>query len=110
MAAPGPERLVLQRNGHRGQTLLSSGLRFTTDDVSYLRSESGGAALAAGAEFEMTEATPLPDITALRTRFGARTPVLVETTLLRRRALEKLGQLALVSDWLFTDEALQQAT
>jgi THUMP domain-like len=35
--------------------------------------------------------------------------VLVETTLLRRRAAEKLGELA-VSNWLFTDEALQQAT
>jgi THUMP domain-like len=35
--------------------------------------------------------------------------VLVETTLLRRRATDKLGALG-VSDWLFTDEALQQAT
>ncbi|OBI23151.1 SAM-dependent methyltransferase [Mycobacterium sp. E2327] len=45
----------------------------------------------------------------MRTRFGDRAPVLVETTLLRRRALDKLGQLE-VSGWLFTDEALQQAT
>jgi hypothetical protein len=39
--------------------------------------------------------------------------VLVETTLLRRRAPDKLGELCpnfRVSDWLFTDEALQQAT
>ena len=42
--------------------------------------------------------------------------MLVETTLLRRRALEKLGKLGelapdfQVSNWLFTDEALQQAT
>ena len=42
--------------------------------------------------------------------------MLVETTLLRRRALEKLGKLGelapdfRVSNWLFTDEALQQAT
>ena len=35
--------------------------------------------------------------------------MLLETTLLRRRATEKLGELG-VSDWLFTDEALQQAT
>ncbi len=35
--------------------------------------------------------------------------MLVETTLLRRRALGKLGELD-VSGWLFTDEALQQAT
>ncbi len=33
----------------------------------------------------------------------------METTLLRRRAAEKLGELE-VSGWLFTDEALQQAT
>ena len=42
--------------------------------------------------------------------------MLVETTLLRRRASEKLGKLGelcpnfRVADWLFTDEALQQAT
>jgi len=42
--------------------------------------------------------------------------MLVETTLLRRRAPEKLGKLGQlgpnfqVSNWLFTDEALQQAT
>ena len=35
--------------------------------------------------------------------------MLVETTLLRRRAADKLGELG-VSGWLFTDEALQQAT
>ncbi|GAB3029876.1 S-adenosylmethionine-dependent methyltransferase [Mycobacterium bourgelatii] len=44
----------------------------------------------------------------MRARFGARTPILVETTLLRRRAREKLGDLAV--HWLFTEEALQQAT
>lgn len=39
--------------------------------------------------------------------------MLVETTLLRRRAAEKLGALGAeipVQSWLFTDEALQQAT
>ncbi len=46
----------------------------------------------------------------MRARFGDRAPVLVETTLLRRRAPEKLGELGDVSRWLFTDEALQQAT
>lgn len=44
----------------------------------------------------------------MRARFGARTPILVETTLLRRRGREKLGEWA--SRWLFTGEALQQAT
>lgn len=87
----------------------SRAIRISTDDVSYLRSEPGAAALAAVAEFELTDATQVADIAAVRTRFGDRAPVLVETTLLRRRALGKLGQLE-VSGWLFTDEALQQAT
>ncbi|WP_239645413.1 class I SAM-dependent methyltransferase [Mycobacterium sp. UM_CSW] len=87
----------------------SRAIRISTDDVSYLRSEPGAAALAAVAEFELTDATRVADIAAVRTRFGDRAPVLVETTLLRRRALDKLGQLE-VSGWLFTDEALQQAT
>lgn len=46
---------------------------------------------------------------ALRTRFGERSAVLVETVRLRRRAPAKFGQTD-VSGWLFTDEALQQAT
>ena len=47
----------------------------------------------------------------MRARFGDRAPVLIETTLLRRKAPEKLAQLSGgVSNWLFTDEALQQAT
>jgi THUMP domain-like len=112
VAAPGAEGLVLQRDDHRGQTLLNSGftgLRFSTDDVSYLRSESGAAALAVVAELELTDATRIADIAAVRARFGDRAQVPVETTLLRRRASEKLGELC-PSSWLFTDEALQQAT
>ncbi len=61
------------------------------------------------AELELTDATRIADIAAVRARFGDRAPVLVETTLLRRRASEKLGELC-PSSWLFTDEALQQAT
>jgi hypothetical protein len=58
----------------------------------------------------LTDGSRIADTTAVRARFGARAPVLVETTLLRRRAVDKLGELGPVSDWLFTDEALQQAT
>ncbi|MDT4915419.1 MAG: hypothetical protein QOH89_119 [Pseudonocardiales bacterium] len=43
----------------------------------------------------------------MRNRFGDRATVLVETTLLRRRAAAKFAD---ASGWLFTDEALQQAT
>ncbi|WP_179140971.1 THUMP-like domain-containing protein [Mycobacterium tuberculosis] len=90
-----------------------TGLTFTTADVSYLRSESGAVALAAVAELELTAATRIADTAAVRARFGDRAPWLVETTLLRRRAAGKLGELCPnvgVSQWLFTDEALQQAT
>lgn len=58
----------------------------------------------------MTEAGLLADVAAIRTRFGERTTALVETTRLRRKAAAKFSGLADVSDWLFTDEALQQAT
>lgn len=47
------------------------------------------------------------DIAAVRAQFGDRTPALVETVLLRRRAVDKLPG---TGDWLFTDEALQQAS
>ncbi|WP_204081696.1 THUMP-like domain-containing protein [Mycobacterium riyadhense] len=110
MASLSPEGLVLQRDGHRGQTLLSVGLTFSLDDVDYLRSESGAAALREVAELPLTDATRVADTAAVRARFGARAAVLVETTLLRRRAADKLAGLEDISDWLFTDEALQQAT
>jgi len=73
-----------------------------------LTSDEGSAALA------VVEALPLTDriseIAALREQFGDRTPVLVETVLLRRRAVAKLSELPGTSEWLFTDEALQQAS
>ncbi|MGN6336437.1 THUMP-like domain-containing protein [Mycobacterium sp.] len=101
--------MVLQRDGDRGQTLLSVGLRFSADDVGYLRSQAGAAALTAVAQLGLTDATRVADVAAARAQFGDRAAVLVETVLLRRRAADKLGELE-VSDWLFTDEALQQAT
>jgi THUMP domain-like len=104
MATRGAEGLVLQRRDHRGQAVLNFGL----DDVAYLTSDEGSAALA------VVEALPLTDrvgeIARLRKQFGERTPVLVETILLRRRADAKLAGLPGTRDWLFTDEALQQAS
>jgi hypothetical protein len=47
------------------------------------------------------------DIASVRTSFGDRAPALAETTLLRRKAEAKFAD---PSGWLFTDEALQQAT
>ncbi|ORB25499.1 SAM-dependent methyltransferase [Mycolicibacterium moriokaense] len=55
----------------------------------------------------MEAATLVADIASVRERFGDRAAVLVETTVLRRKAAAKFDDAA---DWLFTDEALQQAT
>jgi hypothetical protein len=110
VAPRGAEGLVLQRHAHGGKAVLNVGFTFSRDDVRYLRSESGAAALQVVAEFDLTEATRVADVTAARARFGEWAPALVETTLLRRRAAAKLAGLCDVSRWLFTDEALQQAS
>jgi hypothetical protein len=107
VAARGAEGLVLQRPGHRGQAFLNPGLAFSLDDVEYLRSEAGMSALREVAGYPLSNASLVADIASARTQFGERAAVLVETTLLRRRAGAKFAD---PHDWLFTDEALQQAT
>jgi predicted RNA methylase len=97
------EGLVLQRDGDRGQAVLA----FTLDDVAYLSGEVGARALDQVAAYQLTDATRIADIASARANFGDRAPVLIETTLLRRRAGAKFPD---PSGWLFTDEALQQAT
>ncbi len=82
-------------------------MRFTLDDVAYLGSDGGTHALAEAAGLALTDARRISDIASLRARFGDRASVLVETTLLRRRAATKFLD---ASDWLFTEEALEQAT
>lgn len=62
------------------------------------------------AGYALTDVSRLADVAAIRDRFAERSTALVETTLLRRRAAAKLGELADMSRWLFTDDALQQAT
>ena len=61
------------------------------------------------ARLPLTDASLLADVAAVRARFGDRTAALIETVRLRRRATSKFDGTD-VSDWLFTDEALQQAT
>jgi hypothetical protein len=104
VAPGGPEGLVLQRDDHRDQAVLN----FSLDDVAYLTSDEGFAALAVVAALPLTNR--ISEIASLREQFGDRTPVLVETVLLRRRAATKLSELPGTGDWLFTDEALQQAS
>jgi len=57
--------------------------------------------------YPLTDSSQISDIASVRTLFGDRAGILVETVLLRRRAAAKLVD---VDDWLFTDDALQQAT
>ncbi|MFZ2177714.1 MAG: class I SAM-dependent methyltransferase [Rhodococcus sp. (in: high G+C Gram-positive bacteria)] len=83
------------------------GYAFTAEDVAFLQTPSGTAALAVVDGLSLTTSTRLADIGWARTRFGFRAPLLVETVLLRRKAAAKLPGTA---DWFFTDEALQQAT
>ncbi|MGY4710134.1 THUMP-like domain-containing protein [Mycolicibacterium sp. CBM1] len=85
-------------------------MSFRREDVSYLSGDAGSAALAEVAGYPLTEASRLADVAKIRQRYGDRTTALIETTLLRRKAVAKLGELAEVSGWLFTDDALQQAT
>jgi len=59
------------------------------------------------ADLRLADATLVADIASARQRFGARSAVLVETTVLRRKAAAKLSN---ADQWLFTNEALQQAT
>jgi THUMP domain-like len=82
-------------------------ISFTPDDVTYLCGDVGRRALAEVAGLALSDAARIADIASVRTRFGDRTAVLVETTLLRRRAAAKFTD---PSAWLFTDDALQQAT
>ncbi|WP_410430907.1 class I SAM-dependent methyltransferase [Mycolicibacterium sphagni] len=83
---------------------------FGRDDVTYLTSDAGEAALAQVAGYPLTDASRVADVAAIRRGFAERSTALIETTLLRRKAAAKLGELADVTGWLFTDDALQQAT
>ncbi|WP_407665005.1 class I SAM-dependent methyltransferase [Mycolicibacterium pulveris] len=95
--------MVLQRDGDRGQTVL----KFDLPQVGYLRSDAGAQALREVGRLALTDSTLVSDIAWARERFGEHAAALVETTVLRRKAAAKLSH---AEDWLFTDEALQQAT
>jgi hypothetical protein len=97
------QALVLQRHGDRGQAVVD----FGSGAVAYLRSDAGEQALRIVDGYGFTDATRLADIASVRTQFGEHAPVLVETVLLRRRAAAKFAD---PTRWLFTDDALQQAT
>lgn len=83
------------------------GYAFTRDDIAYLSSAAGAAALAEVGDFALSSASLLKDLERIRRGHGDRAAALVETVRLRRRATAKLTD---AGDWLFTDDALQQAT
>ncbi|MEC3915229.1 class I SAM-dependent methyltransferase [Nocardia sp. CDC160] len=80
---------------------------FSRDDIAYLASPAGAAALAEVGDLALTPASLLKDLERLRKSFGDHAPALVETVRLRRRAAAKLDG---AGEWLLTDDALQQAT
>lgn len=82
--------------------------QFTLDDVRFLSGEDAREALSSAASLPLTDSSLLGDLTKLRRRLGQRAAVAAETVRLRRRAVAKIGPGA--AEWLFTDEALQQAT
>ncbi len=81
---------------------------FSLDDVAFLRGAAAAAALAVAGELPLTDATLLADLPAVRRVAPDHAAAVVETVRLRRRAVPRLGPGAAV--WLFTDEALQQAS
>ncbi|MEU4430201.1 class I SAM-dependent methyltransferase [Nocardia rhamnosiphila] len=83
------------------------GYGFSAADIGYLGSAAGTAALAEVAELELTAASQLRDVAAVRRAYGERAPALLETVRLRRRAAAKLSG---AQNWLLTDDAVQQAT
>jgi hypothetical protein len=84
------------------------GYAFTRDDVAYLGSAAGMAALCETGALALTQASLLEDLTRLRRNgYAERAAALVETVRLRRRAAVKLDD---AGEWLLTDDSLQQAT
>jgi hypothetical protein len=81
--------------------------RFSIDDIAFLRSPSGVAALLEIEALPLSSGSYLADVRSVRASLGERAGAVLETVLLRRRAVSKVDDPA---RWLFTDEALQQAT
>ncbi|MBH0781614.1 THUMP-like domain-containing protein [Nocardia bovistercoris] len=83
------------------------GYGFGRADVEFLGDARGRAALDEASGLELTPATHLRDLERARRSYGEFAPAVIETVRLRRRAA---GKLLDARNWLFTDDALQQAT
>jgi THUMP domain-like len=82
--------------------------QFSVDDVGFLSGSAGRDAVGLADRLPLTDATLLTDLTRLRRSLPVHAAAVAETVRLRRRAVAKFGTAA--DEWLFTDEALQQAT
>ncbi len=80
---------------------------FTLDDVAFLRSGVGSAALAECTSLPLTDKTRIADVAAVRRIAPDHAAAVLETVVLRRRSSSKLDSAA---SWLFTGDALQQAS
>ncbi|PXY34102.1 class I SAM-dependent methyltransferase [Prauserella flavalba] len=80
---------------------------FSLDDVAFLRSARGEKALAACAGLPLTDASRIADVGTARRLVGDRYAAALETVVLRRKAVTKLAG---ADEWLFTGDALQQAS
>jgi hypothetical protein len=82
--------------------------RFSLDDVAFLRSAAGSAAVADCVTLPLTDATRIADVAAVRRTVGeSRAAAVIETVVLRRKAASKVDA---CGEWLFTGDALQQAS
>jgi hypothetical protein len=81
---------------------------FSLDDVAFLRSAAGSAALAGCVPLPLTDATRIADVAAARRIAGeSRAAAVIETVVLRRKAASKVDS---CGEWLFTGDAVQQAS
>ncbi|MFD8499460.1 class I SAM-dependent methyltransferase [Amycolatopsis sp. NPDC059657] len=78
---------------------------FSLDDVAFLRSAAGVAALTECATRPLTD--PIADVAFVRRLVGEQyAAAVLETAVLRRKSVSKLD----AAGWLFTSDALQQAS
>lgn len=84
------------------------GYSFDVDDVAFLRSAAGSEAVAELSRRSLSASSRMADVAAARKLVGARhAAAALETAVLRGKAQSKLDG---AGRWLFTDDALQQAT
>lgn len=83
---------------------------FSLDDVAFLRTPQGERALADCAALPLTDASRIADVATARRMVGERYAAVLETVLLRRKAVSKVSKVDDAGRWLFTGDAVEQAS